>query len=293
LILLSLVSFAHLQDKESFPEALCVANEFVTKIQSLTDLFENKNLTAIDLVSEVTKNVMDFPKAAGNCDRFYLRSKSWLNKIGYILLNRVPCGRNIGATLIMLDRMIRKRNDTEEIIANAIVSFVNVAHSYSACKQEIETLIKIWSPKNNTTPVKESSNTECLVHAILDDVTTLLREGDAFLRDPFMILNKIGIEVYSSFIQCRKQEALAGTKEFSILEKVAWSIMDGSKCERSLASALILLDEILYSEKDLKNKILNGLLTGDNLYNHYINCQNEIKLIIDIITSDEEYPSIS
>jgi len=285
--LISFVSLS-LQDREGFPEALCVGNEFVEKVQKLAAHFENNNMTTIELVREVARNVHELPREVLNCDRPYIRSKSYLNKVGYILMNRSPCERDIGLTLIILDRFVKNVTNITETLANSVGVIVNSGHTWTSCANEIDTLLQIWSPKQSNSSEVNETDTQCLVHGILEDVTTLLKEGEAFLRNPILILNKIGIEVFSTFIQCEKKKVLTRSTELSILEKVAWSFMHRSKCERSMATALVLIDRVLF-EKDAsaKQRLINLVLSADSLFNDYLNCANEITMIKDIITKDE------
>jgi len=294
LILVSLVSFSSQKDgpldwlDDVLAYVVCYGNELVTKTRTLVTNYSKKEITAVQVVTEVFKDVHDVARDITSCLRYDVPNRvsnfklNGVGKLGYIMLNRSPCERDIGITLIWLQQFITEApnddNFTEKVVISSLVALLNSGFSYGTCKKEIETLIQIWQPTN--TAVVEDN--DCLGHIIGEELSVAMR-NNRFLDNSIMEFFKVATDLYSSVIMCEKEKTVFGTTNLSPLAKIGWSIIDRSKCERSLGTVLILIDKVSQKETSVSERALKTLLSADVIFMSYFNCAEEIKLIFDLI----------
>jgi len=164
--------------------------------------------------------------------------------------------------------------------------------TFNQCKDEIIDLVNIWSapiPKNQgeknlDDPTPEDLLPACIFNAMGDELSSLFK-NPPFLDNGAAILNKIGLEINSSLWQCDKIIITHRRRELTTLQKLAYSIIDRSKCERSFATILLLVNHLQTKSLSPYENIFYTLLSADHVLNVYDNCQAEVNLILDLIKS--------
>jgi hypothetical protein len=303
ILLISLILVSRQATDDVLSSIICLGNEVVTNTVKLVDEFTKDNITALDLVNGVLTHVQNGVRDSTNCYRledseataYYPSFMQFgiLGKMGMIMMNRSPCERDIGEGLIIIETALKElekaSNDTDPSSNQVktlygVLSALNGLVTYQECQKEIQTLIQIWSPSTNSTKtVMDDPN--CLTHKIGKEIANLLHDKN-FLNEEFnvdafsfMAINKLALELESSFIQCEKEKMISNSSNLSTMAKIGWSVIDRSRCERSLGVVLILLDRVIQREQGIWSTLLNSFFAVDNLFNTFVNCKQELAFV--------------
>jgi len=227
------------------------------------------------------------------CTRYLKRPTNNLSRAGYLLMNRSECEKDIGLFLIIigeyLDATKQGTMDVEKTIFASVSVVVNSLLGWTECKNEIDGLVEIWiedeTSSGSLMSYGDDAQKKCLAHVFGEEFATMLIDKP-FLNNWVFALNKIVLELYDGIFQCfyKLQDDKRYFKGSSLPAKIAWTIIDRSKCERSLANAILVADFVSHSgDIDTFSIVLFTLFAADHALNTYDNCQREIDLIKDML----------
>jgi len=272
-------------------DTLCVGNEYATKIVGFMDrLFSSVRVrvsddpSSLEVLKEMLHAIHDLTRDNIACMRTTNKPSHTLGKVGYLLMNRSPCEKDIGLMLILIGEYLKSSEKgtpaIEKTILAAVSTIANTVRGFDDCKNEIGRINRIWGLNNSTNPHSRDDSLTCLLHAFGEEISSMLVDRP-FLTNWVFVLNKIGLEIHSAVRQC-EEFALDFSDDLSLVSKVAYTIIDRSKCERSLATILLIGDYM--AQKDLSPylNIFYTLLTADHGLNVYDNCQREVNLVMEL-----------